>query len=270
MLLQRHQAQGLVYLVHPVLGVPHALCTSAGGTSRGPFHSLNLGERIGDDPDCVAANRQRLKQAFRLRRLVWVRQVHGSRVSRVGPVAGDCEFLDCDALVTDTPGIGLLVLHADCQAILLHDPDRRVVAAVHCGWRGTVANVLGETVARMARWYGCRPDAIRALVSPSLGPCCAEFRDFERLLPPPLHRFQVRPRHFDFWAISRWQLLRAGLRPEHVAASRLCSRCCPQFFSYRRAKARQKPTGRNGSLIVLDSPPPAAGMRLSDSGVPVP
>ena len=150
------------------------------------------------------------------------------------------------------PGTGLLIQQADCQAILLEAPGGLAVAAAHCGWRGSVLNIIGTTVAALCSTCGAAPETLRAAISPSLGPCCAEFVHYRTELPAWTHAYQVRPNHFDFWAISRRQLVEAGLRPEHIDTAGLCTRCNQQFFSYRRAaKTAGGVTGRNGSIIGL-------------------
>jgi copper oxidase (laccase) domain-containing protein len=96
------------------------------------------------------------------------------------------------------------------------------------------------------------PANLLAVISPSLGPCCAEFIHYKNELPAWMHAFQIRPHHFDFWAISRKQLLDAGVLPGHIDTAGLCTRCNSRFFSYRRARATADGiTGRNGSVIGL-------------------
>jgi purine-nucleoside/S-methyl-5'-thioadenosine phosphorylase / adenosine deaminase len=105
-------------------------------------------------------------------------------------------------------------------------------------------------VARLRERYGSRPADLYAAISPSLGPCCAEFRRFREEFPPELWHYQVRPAYFDLWRLSRDQLLAAGLRPERLDLAGLCTRCHPaEFFSYRRDKI----TGRQGTVIALKS-----------------
>ncbi len=153
-----------------------------------------------------------------------------------------------DILVTTVPGLGLLIKQADCQAVMLYDPVNRVVANVHCGWRGQVHNILGETVRLLQSRFGTRPSDLYAAVGPSLGPCCAEFMNFRREFPPDLWAYQVRPNYFDLWRLSRDQLAAAGLLPARLEVAGLCTRCgADDFFSYRRDKV----TGRQGAIIAL-------------------
>ena len=235
-----------------LLTVPHGLFTSAGGVSSGPFAALNLSFHVGDREDNVRSNRAATARALGLSRLVSVHQVHGDRVLVVEAAHAAIEPAGYDALISNLPDTGLLIQQADCQAILLEAPNGQAVAAAHCGWRGSVLNIIATTVAALCTTFAVRPDSLRAVISPSLGPCCAEFIHYRTELPEWMHAYQVRPNHFDFWAISRRQLVEAGLRPEHIDTAGLCTRCRREFFSYRRAaKTGGGVTGRNGSIIGL-------------------
>ncbi len=228
-------------------GICHGVLLRQGGVSQGPFSSLNLGSRVGDAPEAVAAG------ARGARRVAWVRQVHGTRVRVAGPEAGEWEegwtcAGEGDALVTDRPGVFLAILTADCQGIILADPVRRAVAAVHSGWRGSVANVAGEAVAAMVQEYGCRPGDLVAGVGPSLGPCCAEFVNYREEIPEPLWKYRTGGDRFDFWAMTRDQLAGQGVLPENIHVAGRCTRCRQdRFFSYRGEKV----TGRFAVMVGL-------------------
>lgn len=265
-------------------GVAHGFFSRGGGVSPSPWDSLNVSYGVGDEPERVAENRRIILRELGLTTLVAARQVHGDRVVVVGEHSGDQggavpqsdyvplnrqhtapgerlpvpptfmsasghdEWLQCDALISAAPGVGLLIQQADCQAVLLHDPRRRVVANIHAGWRGSVANIIGKTVATMRTTFGCRPAELTAAISPSLGPCCAEFVNHERELPAAFRRYQVRPNYFDFWAISIAQLQAAGVPAVRIEKAGICSRCNPATcFSYRR----DLQCGRNATVIGL-------------------
>ena len=140
---------------------------------------------------------------------------------------------------------------ADCQAILLYDPVRRVVANVHSGWRGSVSDIAGKTVAAMENRFGCRGRNLVAAIAPSLGPCCAEFRNYREEIPESFWRYKDGAEHFDFWKISRDQLAAAGLTPDNIHAGGLCTRCRTDLFYSYRGEARQ--TGRFAAVIGLRS-----------------
>jgi len=224
----------------------HGVLLRHGGVSPPPWESLNVGLAVGDDPPRVAENRRRIREALGLPALVAARQVHDDRVAVVIEDPGQ-EIDGVDALITNVAGLGLMIQQADCQAVLLHDPVRRAVGIAHSGWRGSVANIIAKTVAAMTDAYSTDPADLLAGVSPSLGPCCGEFVNFRTELPPAFHSFQVRPNHFDFWAVSRAQLVAAGVGPEKIAVASLCTVCDQRFFSFRR----QKSTGRFASVIGL-------------------
>lgn len=223
------------------------------GESVEPFASFNTSYTVGDRQSAVAGNRQRVKDHLGIGSLISCRQVHGDRIFCLGKGPGeDYEIDGYDALLTDLPEVGIMIQHADCQAVLLHDPVRKVVGAIHCGWRGSVLNILGKTIETMTRIYGSRPGDILAAISPSLGPCCSEFIHHRLELPPEFRSFMVRENYFDFWQISREQLTESGLSPSSIFISGICTACSPDYFSYRRAKRLgDERTGRNCSAIAL-------------------
>jgi YfiH family protein len=231
---------------------PHAMFNRLKGTSPPPYSSLNLSYGVGDDPQCVAANRQRTKQALGISLLLSAKQVHGEKICCAPDIAEDTEVEGYDALITSQPGVGLLIQQADCQAILIHDPVRKVVAAIHCGWRGNAVNIIGKTIAEIRKRYHSNASSLLVAISPSLGPCCAELINYRHELPEQIHHFQVNKSHFNFWAISKHQLTEAGVPSEHIDAAGICSACDRNYFSYRRTKKQGKvTTGRYGSVISL-------------------
>lgn len=245
---------GLTFYRFPALArfpeVIHGIFTRRGGASLDPYASLNLSFAVGDRPESVRENRRRLVQALGLADLVGADQVHGLKESVVyaGNPAPAGEIPEVDILITREPGLGLLIKQADCQAVMLYDPELRVVANVHCGWRGQAAGILAETVARLQKIFSCRPERLIAGIGPGLGPCCAEFRNFPREFPPKFWSYQVRPNYFDLWRLSRDQLQEAGLRPDHITIAALCTKCrAADFYSYRRDGL----TGRQGAVIAL-------------------
>jgi len=223
------------------------------GTSAAPFASLNCSFGVGDHAEKVRYNRQTMKLSMGISRLISARQVHGDQIIRIEKTPDrDQEKDGVDALMTDQRDVGLMIQHADCQAILLHDPVQSAIAAVHCGWRGSVVGIIEKTVRMMNTCYQSRPDDILASISPSLGPCCAEFINHRQELPASFLAFQTRRNHFDFWQISRSQLMEAGLQPEKIRIAMICTCCSPDFFSYRRATRKGDGiTGRNCSIIAL-------------------
>jgi polyphenol oxidase len=215
---------GLRYYRSPLLAalpeVAHGFFTRQGGASSGAYHSLNVSLAVGDDQEAVAENLGRMRQALGLANLASAAQVHGGRAAVI--TSAD------QALLSDLPEVD--------------------IANVHCGWRGQVLNILGETVRLLQSRFGTRPADLYAAVGPSLGPCCAEFRNFRREFPPALWTYQVQPTYFDLWRLSRDQLTAAGLSPARLDLAGLCTRCgADDFYSYRRDQV----TGRQGAIIAL-------------------
>jgi hypothetical protein len=154
-----------------------------------------------------------------------------------------------DAFISNIPGVALMVQQADCQAVLLFDPTQKVVANIHCGWKGSINNIIGKTVATMTNRFEVNPSNLLAGVSPSLGPCCAEFINYKTELPSSFWDYQVKPNYFDFWQISKDQLQEAGVQAGNIQISSICTACNSDWFSYRR----EQETGRFCSVIGLSS-----------------
>jgi len=235
-------------------GIRHGIFSRRGGCSTGPFDSLNVSFGVGDRPDAVAENRKRLAARLGADRLVYSNQVHGDTIlvfrgNDRDPADGSLRRpATGDAMVTDIPGLSLVIQVADCQAVVLYDPARAVVAAIHSGWRGSIVNIIGKTVAAMSAEFGCDPADLLAGVGPSLGPCCAEFVNYRAEIPETWWRYRIADAHFDFWSMSRDQLCQAGVPEEGVCVSGVCT-CCnaDRFFSYRA----QNTTGRFAVAIGL-------------------
>lgn len=221
-----------------------------GGASEAPYHARNVGLHVGDDEALVLRNRALIKEELGLARLVSAKQVHGDSILNADWLPdADEEHPGHDALMTNIPGLGLMIQQADCQAVMLYDPEHGAVANIHAGWRGSVQNIIAKTVAAMNAAYGTRPAGLLAAISPSLGPCCGEFIQYRTELPLSFHAYQVRPNHFDFWAISRDQLRDSGVHIEQIEIAGRCTVCDGDYFSYRREGV----TGRFASVIGMVS-----------------
>lgn len=224
-----------------------------GGVSTDRFDSLNIGLGVGDDSAAVARNRQKVKDVMGVGHLLFGRQVHGEEVYLLdAPLDRDMTVDGYDALITRQRDVGLVIQHADCQAVLLYDPVNEAIGAAHSGWRGSVVDLIGKTVRAMQGAFGTSPTDLHAVISPSLGPCCAEFVNYRLELPQSFWQFRNDRDHFDFWAISREQLLGAGLSAVNIVLPGACTSCSPDYFSYRRAcRESGGVTGRNGSVVAL-------------------
>jgi YfiH family protein len=228
----------------------HGVFSRHGGISRPPYESLNTSYTVGDHGEDVASNLHRINDALGVEMMIFMNQRHGENIlildKNTPPKFGEAP--SADALITDLPHIGLMVKQADCQGVIVFDPIKQVVANVHCGWRGNVTNILGKVIERMTRYFGSQGSHLLAGIGPSLGPCCAEFITHDKIFPKSFQPFMIRENYFDLWAISRRQLMEAGVRGENIEIAGLCTRCRPDlFYSYRR----QKRTGRFGSVAML-------------------
>ena len=257
-MITRHQ-NGLSYLQFPGLAdfpeLVHGIFTRHTGYSQPPFHSLNVAAGIGDDQQTVAKNRKLIAQTLDCGELVFTRQTHGCEVlvldrSHDGSLTratGRGQRLG-DALVTNLVSTCLVIQVADCQSVVLYEPQVGVIANIHAGWRGSIKNIVGRTVESMVTRFGCRPANIRAAVGPSLGPCCAEFINYRTEIPSEFWSYKDDRDHFDFWTLSVDQLKACGVRREHIDQSRICTKCRTDlFFSYRA----EGTTGRFASVVGL-------------------
>jgi YfiH family protein len=244
------------------LGVDAAVTTRAHGVSGGPYRSLNLGMHVGDHPDAVAENRRRAASALGAGAgdLVFAAQVHGTRAAVVGRrEAGRgarCPkdaIHAADALVTAEPGPVLVTLVADCSPVLLVDPEARVLATVHAGWRGAVGGVLRSALDTMAA-LGARADRTIAIIGPTVSPAVyvvgPEVEAAARAALGPgaggvvwAHGDRFR---FDVAGANRLQLRAGGVADERIFASSFTSGD-EHFFSDRSAR----PCGRFGLLARL-------------------
>lgn len=222
-----------------------ASTTRLGGFSRGAYGSFNLAEHVGDAPQAVAANRACLSQTLDLPAPpLWLAQRHGNAVAGVA----DPVDAPADARYVDLPGVVCAVLTADCLPLLLCSDDGREIAAVHCGWRGLAAGIVGRTVRR----FTARPGAISAWLGPAIGPSVFEVGDEVRqafLANAPDTAAYFAPGVDGRWLSDLFGLTRTALGAAHVSrvyGGGVCTFSDPErFYSYRRDGV----CGRMASLI---------------------
>ena len=275
------QNNGVSFFEFPKLaglsGILHGVFTRKNGKSKKPFRSLNVSFGVGDNDQTVLENRTIISRCINEKDLVFLDQVHGTRIvvfskehhfyrvfdTADSPKGEDSEILggqtdtfdidserrfEADAIVTDIPRKFLVIQVADCQSVLIYDPVQEVVANVHSGWRGSINNIIGFTLKVMENSFGCRSRDIVAGIGPSLGPCCAEFVNYKKEIPESFWKYKNDTNHFDFWSISRDQFCEAGVLFENVDLSRMCTKCdSNRFFSFRG----EGTTGRFAALIGL-------------------
>ena len=239
---------------------PHCFTTRLGGVSTGIFDSLNLSLNRGDEQANVVENYRRVGEVlgFTPEDVVNARQIHSDIVVRVGrehrgklTVPGASP--ECDALITNAPGVALYVSTADCTPILLHDPVTGAVGAAHAGWRGTASAIGAKTVEAMCAEFGCKAENIRAAIGPNIGICCFETdADVPEALIAALGeeaRSHIRSKGDKYYVnlkeINACFLRRAGVT--NIDISRDCTMCQPdRFWSHRYTKGHR---GAQGALI---------------------
>lgn len=234
--------------------VVHGFTTRIGGVSGGAFESLNFSRSVGDAPENIARSEEILlgHAGTAGAPIITVNQVHGTSTLRVdeGPDGGG----DHDALITARPGLLIGVKTADCAPILLLDPVRSVVGAVHAGWRGTAALIAARAVEAMRVEFGTGPGDVVAAIGPAIGECCCRVGEdvagaFSKNLGGTFCRGRDGVLHADLHGANRRALETAGVRPSNIHAIDLCTACNPAlFFSHRRDRGG---TGRHLNFIGL-------------------
>lgn len=265
-----HETDGVCYLTFPILereGILHAFSTRLGGVSTDIYSSMNLSFHREDDPEAVMENHRRLAAAvgYDSNRLVFSDQVHDTVIRKITRedagkgIIRPSDIIGIDGLVTNEPDIPLMTFYADCVPLYFYDPVKRVAALAHSGWRGTRA-CMGRCMVRyMEREYGSRPEDIISVVGPSICRNCyeisedvaEEFRTSfpEQILPELLRDDHNGKYHLNLHRANEYILQDAGLRPEHIGVTDLCTCCNPRLlFSHRASKGRR---GNLGAVIML-------------------
>lgn len=224
--------------------------------------SASLALHTGEDKAQIVANRKAIAKklsSYGRFNFVTAQQTHSDHVHIVrqkqtrGWYAQEDAIAECDALVTDQKGIILCILTADCVPVLLCDPKKEMVAAVHAGWRGTEAKIVAKTVEKMQEAFGCSPSDIVAGIGPAIGGCCYEvgedvakhFRD----RPDVLEEKEGGKYMLNLPLENCLQLMDAGVPQVQIEQSGICTACeSDTYFSYRKEKGC---SGRFMSLIGL-------------------
>jgi len=263
---ERQSVRALVCAALEQDGFTNAFSTRLGGVSPMPEAALNLAGFNEDDAENIYENRRRFLQLFDgdwtlagcwQMHSAEVRIVHDQREAEAKPgVLGDDVY--CDALVSNTPKILLGVKTADCVPVLLCDPKTGAFAAVHAGWRGTVASIIGRAITQLQSEYGTRAEDLRCAIGPAANTCCYEvgsdvIERFKELFPQSDHLFtptSAGHARIDVQTANRGQLIAAGVSPERIHAAPLCTMDRNDlFFSYRREKSMHGRVGRLMSVI---------------------
>ncbi len=232
---------------YPELG--HGVVLRQASHLEDELSGLNVGF-LDQDVSQAIANRKIIQDSFKLKELVFPTQVHGNKVWHVQDRDLDFKLkIEADALFTTDKNIGLAVNHADCQAGIFYDPINKAIGIAHSGWRGNVQNIYRCLIESMKNEIGTNPNDLKVCISPSLGPCHAEFIHFERELPSSWLAFREGSScNFNLWEVSKSQLINAGVLRENIEIASICTYCRKDlFFSFRRNRV----TGRNASVVFL-------------------
>jgi YfiH family protein len=260
--------QALVSAPLEAAGFINGFSTRGGGTSSMPQHALNLAGFNEDNAENILENRRRFLKLFPNDSKEWALagcwQVHGSDVRLIksrdeAKPAEDArgDTIYCDAIVSNTSGVLAGVKTADCVPILIGDPKTGAFAAVHAGWRGTLARVATKALARMSAEYDTRPGDVCVAIGPAAGSCCYEvgrdvIDEFKTAFPEQDLFTATRAEHacINLLEANRGQLISAGVDPARISVAPLCTMCRTDlFFSYRREKNLYGKVGRLMSVI---------------------
>ena len=234
----------------------HGFLGRQGGKSVGPYAGLNVSYRVGDDAKIVSQNVCDMKLAVGIHdgRIITMNQVHGDHIVEVKETKIK-EAGEADGMVTREKDAYLGVLTADCVPILFVAPEQRIAAAVHAGWRGTLAGIAAKTVGILREQYGVATDGMEAALGPAIGACCYEVKeDVSRPLVVKWGKlaeialeFREAKTFLDLRSLNRAILERAGIPSQQILSVGPCTCCAANdFFSYRRER---KKTGRQISFI---------------------
>ena len=250
--------------------VKHGFSTRKGGVSTGIFSSMNLNFKRGDDPDAVMENYRRMAAALNMRveDMVLSDQTHTTNVrviteeDRGKGILKPQDYSDVDGMITNVPGIVLVTSYADCVPLYFVDPVRKAIGLSHSGWKGTVGHIGQKTVWKMHEVYGSEPKDIAAAIGPSICQSCYEVSDdvaeafranftadeaADILLDKGNGKYQL-----DLWKANWYVLTDAGILPEHLSVTDLCTACHPDLlWSHRKTNGQRG--GLSAFLSLIDT-----------------
>lgn len=271
--LQENWTDGVLYFTFPSLSaqpdIIHGFSSRIGGVSENEFSQMNLSFSRGDLEERVQENYNKIAAAigFEKEKIVCSLQTHTTSVREV--TEADCgkgvlksrDYTDVDGLVTNTPGVVLTTFYADCVPLYFVDPVHKAIGLSHSGWRGTVNDIAAATVKRMKELYGTDPADICAAIGPSICQDCYEVSEdvilqFQQHYPEKLwpklfyerrtSNLPERKFQLNLWEACRQNMLRAGILPEHIEMTDICTCCNPDvLFSHRASH------GRRGNLAAF-------------------
>ncbi len=240
--------------------IEHAFGTRWGGVSQEPFANFNFSRQVGDKEGNIEQNREILSTAFHIPRggFLTVEQVHGDKIAVIN---GDVPDSQCypgyDGIISNRPGLALAVKTADCLPVFLVDAQKRVIGAVHAGWRGTALGITARAVEIFVKKFSSSPTDIMAVLGPSIGPCCYEVDEVVFNLMAEVRgntdflsgRDEKGKWMLDLAMANSCQLEDAGLLPGNIVSAGTCTSCNREkFFSHRGEGGN---TGRQINFLML-------------------
>ena len=256
--MRTHQKNGIRYFKFDTLelpGVTQAVFTRHGGLSQEPWSSLNLGGTVGDNPSHVIGNLDLLLKSLgcRSEQLVQVRQIHSANVIVANTPMN--ALTQGDAIISDTPGLLLLMRFADCVPILIVDPVNNAVGIAHAGWQGTVKQIPFHTVRAMEKNFGTNPSDLFTAIGPSIGPDhyvigADVIKQVEDVFSDHSEQILIKDDDgvkLDLWKANQISLLKAGVG--NIENSEICTGCnTGDWYSHRAENGK---TGRFAAVIGL-------------------
>lgn len=252
--LVKAEQDKVVYFTDPNLkayGLKLFFTTRQGGFSSFPYAQLNLAFHVGDRPETVTKNWQKLavKLNFHLEKTFLVEQVHGSKIKVVTAktVSWPSRAATADGLVTNELGFTLAILTADCVPIIFADIKTKRVAVVHAGWRGTYEEIALKCLQKLEQ-LGSKKKDIYAYLGPAIGGCCYQVPIERYLLFCQKFNFTNKEKRLDLAKVNYKLLTNFGLKKEQICLAKLCTACNKEmFYSYRQ----QKTTGRQAAIVGI-------------------
>jgi YfiH family protein len=246
--------------IKAIPGIRHGISTRIGGHSQGHLSGLNLSYSVEDTIEAVTANRLILATFLEVdpKKLYFPHQTHSDQIVEVTTQTTSNDLHGVDALITQTPGIAIGVMSADCVPVLIADPVKRAIAAIHAGWKGTVLGIVKKTVLKMKDELGCNPHDMIAGIGPSIGAAnyevgldviqaiCSSFPIADKLLLPGKTNDKA---YFDLWKANQHWLTTAGVPNDQIEIAGICTYENPdKFYSARYFHHK---TGRFAACISI-------------------
>ncbi len=266
---------GVMLLEYPLLNstgvVSHCFSTRLGGVSEGIYSSMNLSYSRGDNPDAVTENFRRLADAkgWKIENMVFSAQTHTTNIRKVTSadagkgITCDRDYTDIDGLITNVPGLILSTFYADCVPLYFVDPVHKAIGLCHSGWKGTVGRIGYATIEAMTKEFGTVPSDLVCAIGPSICQDCYEvsldvaeafIKEFPSAIDNIIYEKEPvngeRKFQLNLWEACKTVMTDAGVKPENIAVTDICTCCNPELlFSHRASHGKR---GNLGAFLCLN------------------